>query len=289
MRVPTSLVYARANGAMGSLNERANALQTQLSTNTRLITASDDPVGYRQLTAVRRATADARQDAANVKQAQTLLDASDAALSEVETQLQRVNELAIKANSGSLSPEQRELIATELDGIVEDMLRLANTADANGAPLFGGNADTAYVRASDGSISYAGSGNRGAIPIGDGASVQPTTTGDQAFGAMFASVQSFAANLRGGTSATGAIDDVKAALASVGTARASIGVRGARLELEADRIATAQLDREETRSAIEDVDITATVTELQKTLTVLQATQASFTKLTSLSLFNYLR
>ena len=35
--------------------------------------------------------------------------------------------------------------------------------------------------------------------------------------------------------------------------------------------------------------MTATITELQKTLTVLQATQASFSKLTQLSLFNYLR
>ena len=40
---------------------------------------------------------------------------------------------------------------------------------------------------------------------------------------------------------------------------------------------------------MEDTDITSAVTELQKTLTILQATQASFTKLTGLSLFDYLR
>jgi flagellar hook-associated protein 3 FlgL len=41
--------------------------------------------------------------------------------------------------------------------------------------------------------------------------------------------------------------------------------------------------------ALEDTDVTTAVTQLQKTLTILQATQASFTKLTSLSLFDYLR
>ena len=46
---------------------------------------------------------------------------------------------------------------------------------------------------------------------------------------------------------------------------------------------------EAARSAIEDVDVSQAITDLQKTMTVLQATQASFSKLSGLSLFNYLR
>ena len=48
-------------------------------------------------------------------------------------------------------------------------------------------------------------------------------------------------------------------------------------------------DREELRSSLEDVDVTAAITELQKTMTILNATQSSFAKMASLSLFNYLR
>ena len=48
-------------------------------------------------------------------------------------------------------------------------------------------------------------------------------------------------------------------------------------------------DREAKRSGLEDTDITTTVVELQKTMTILSATQASFTKLSALSLFDYLR
>ena len=51
----------------------------------------------------------------------------------------------------------------------------------------------------------------------------------------------------------------------------------------------AAIANEESRSAIEDTDIPSAVAELQKTLTVLQATQASFTKLSGMSLFDYLR
>ena len=51
----------------------------------------------------------------------------------------------------------------------------------------------------------------------------------------------------------------------------------------------AQTDRTELRSSLEDVDVTQAYTELSKTMTILTATQTSFSKLSQLSLFNYLR
>ena len=48
-------------------------------------------------------------------------------------------------------------------------------------------------------------------------------------------------------------------------------------------------DREITRQSIEDVDVTQAITDLQKTMTILSAAQSSFSKLSSLSLFNYLK
>lgn len=42
-------------------------------------------------------------------------------------------------------------------------------------------------------------------------------------------------------------------------------------------------------SEIEDTDISTAVIDLQKMSTALQATQASFTKLSALSLFDYLK
>ncbi|MBL7344927.1 hypothetical protein, partial [Escherichia coli] len=59
--------------------------------------------------------------------------------------------------------------------------------------------------------------------------------------------------------------------------------------LQADRLTSVAETREATRSGIEDTDIPTAVASLQKTLTVLQATQASFSKLTSVSLFDYIK
>jgi flagellar hook-associated protein 3 FlgL len=300
MRIASSLFYTRSSDAMAVLSERANALQTQIATQKKLAAPSSDAVAYRQLTGINRTGANATQNAANVTYASTLLTASDAALAQIEDQLQLANEKAIQANNDTLPAAQRETIAAQLDAMIEDLLKLVNTLDTNGVPLFGGSTgNVAYTQAPGGTISYTGTGDPSAIPIGDGASVHATVSGDQVFGNLpaaaggttdiFAVLQAMSASLRAGGDSGDAITDLKTALDSIGTARSSIGARGARLELEQQRLGAAAVAREETRSALEDTDLPSAIAELQKTMTVLQATQASFTKLTSMSLFDYLR
>lgn len=300
MRISSSLFYSSSAASMASLSERASKLQTQLSTEKKINTPSDDAAGYRQLTTMTRAAANSEQDSKNIARAQSLLTASDSTLGQVNDQLQRAREIAIAVKNDTVPADQRAVYAAELDAMVDSLMALANTTDSTGAPLFGGaNGDVAYAKAADGSISYAGTGTPGAIPVGDGAAVHATVTGDQVFGNlpnaagtgttdMFSVVQGLADSLRNGGTGGDAITELKTTLDSVGVARSSVGARGARLELETTRLANADVERKEARSKIEDTDISTTITELQKTMTVLQATQASFTKLTSLSLFNYL-
>lgn len=298
MRISTSQVFDRATRTMGSLTVAADNLQTRIATGKRLTAPSDDAVAYRQLTGLRRATADEKQDASNLALASSLLSASDTALDGVEAQLQRANELAIQATTGTLPLAQKAVIAVQIEAIRDDIVRLANSTDSRGSPLFSGSSEaTPYVQASDGSVSYSGVGEAAPIPLGDG-TIQATTSGARIFGNIttvggpsdvFAVLSNLAAGLRAGADTGTAITDIRSTLTAVGDARASIGARGARVELEIARMGDAAVNREETRVALEDTDIPATVTELQKTLTVLQATQASFTKLSSLSLFDYLR
>jgi flagellar hook-associated protein 3 FlgL len=279
MRIASNAFYQRNQDAMSRLSSRADTLQTQIATSKRFSAPSEAAGAWRQLTGLRRAGADSAADAANITRASTLLSASDTALGAIGDRLQQAREIAIQANTGTLTAQQRAALAESIDAIREDVLRLANSQDTDGRPLFGGaNGDVAYAR-TGGAVAYAGSGEPGAIPIGEGAEVHATTPGPRIL----------ADSLRSEEPVGPAVDDLKTALDSVAIARASIGARGARLDLEGERLDTAAIAREETRSALEETDIGMAVTELQKTLTVLQATQASFTKLSSLSLFDMLR
>ena len=300
MRVATSQTFDRSRDLMSALSSQADKLNTQLSTNKRIQAPSDDAAAYRALTALKRQSADGEAENSNIDLANSLLSASASALGSVEAQLTRVREIAVSAGGNTLTAEQKKSLATELDVIIEDLLRVTNTSDSRGSPLFSGASTNApYARQTDGSIAYTGSGQAGAIPIGDGRTIDGTTSGDAIFSGipiaaggtsdMFAILQGMSASLKADAPIGNAAADVTAIGNAVTNARASIGARGARLELEQSRLQDLALTREESRSKIEDTDVAATITELQKTLTVLQATQASFSKLTALSLFNYLR
>tara|TARA_B100000678_G_scaffold290667_1_gene304229 strand:- start:240 stop:1136 length:897 start_codon:yes stop_codon:yes gene_type:complete len=297
MRVTTSLFYSRASAQMSRLSDQAGALQGQIASGKKITSAADDAVAYQRLATLKQAGADDGVYKGNLSMAQGLLAQTDGALGGVQTQLQRVQELMVQANSGTLNQSQREGLAASIDSIRDDLLGLANGTDMRGQPLFGGDSgDTAFTKAADGSITFTGSATTASIPIGAQSQVQATASGASVFGGdgtapdIFATLQSFSDALRSGDDlSTGNISsDVDAAMTNVTNVRASFAARGARVDLEVARLADVASARETTRSSLEDVDVTDAITKLQNTMTTLQAAQASFTKLSSLSLFNYL-
>lgn len=291
MRIATSQLYDRSNAQMASLSSRADLLQTQISTGTKVTKASDDTPAWTQIQSLKRADASDAAWETNVKTAQGLLTQADSTLESVESQLQRAQELTIAAANGTLNETDRAATKAELDSIIESLVGLANSRDARGQPIFGGSESSApFVKNADGSIGYAGSGEPPSIPIGQDQSMVAGVTGDRAFGDMFATLTAISAALGAGEApASDAVEDLQAATDQVAVTRASIGARGARLELYAGQLTEAKTDRADERQELEATDITAAITELQQTLTILQATQASFTKLSSLSLFDSLR
>lgn len=291
MRVTTNQIFDRPTSLMSSLSAHADRLQTQIATGKKFTSPSDDAAAFLRLEGLKRSDADSAAWSANVKLAQGMLAQSDGALESVETQLQRAKELALQAANGTMSPTDRKAAGEALNAVIDELFAVANTRDARGQPLFGG-ADTAtpYVRDGAGAISYATAGEPGAIPIGNGDSVHATVTGERAFGDMFVTLQALATALSAGEPVPDdSLGGIQTALDQTVVARASVGARAFRLDLEAERITAQDIEREQRREAIESTDVTAAITELQKTLTVLQATQASFTKLSSMSLFDYLR
>lgn len=297
MTIATSLFYDRARDAMTALSAKADTLNTQISTGKKLQAPSDNPLAYSRLRGLATQGADATAYAGNLTIASSVLATADTTLSSVTAQLTRASELAVQANTGTLSADDRKAIGEELAGIVQTLASLANTKDTRGQRLFGDSGGGAAVTQNpDGSYNFA-SGGVSAIPIGDGQSVAPSTTASALFSFggtnTLKVIGDLAATLQSGgdlgTAGSDAIADLQTAANQVNTAQASVGARAARVELEQSSQTAASTERESLRSGLEDTDVTAAITELQKTMTTLQATQASFTKLSALSLFDYLK
>ncbi|MBX9815174.1 MAG: flagellar biosynthesis protein FlgL [Proteobacteria bacterium SG_bin5] len=304
MLVSTNLFYQRINGQLGDLNERAQSLQTQLSTGKRLQAPSDDPSAYRRVQRLNQAGADDKAWSANVDLAGGILDQADTTLGNVNTVFQRALELTLQGNAGTLSDGDRKVIATQLRGVLDDLFTSANARDARGQPLFGAaTGDTAVTRDASGRVSFTGTGDPAAIPIADGISLRVSESAEKIFGNLpdgnggttdiFAAISAYADALDSGAAvpqtAAKTIDILKAAGDQISAVRGSIGARAARIELEKGRLDDVAVSRQNDLDSLEGTDVQGTILQLQKTMTILQATQASVAKLTSLNLFDYIR
>ena len=304
MQIGTNQFYNKNATQLGKLATQADTLNTQIATGQKFTAPSQDVVAYNRLSAIKQTNADSKAYASNVSLAQSLLQQSDTTLTSIGNQLQRAAELTTQAANGTLNDANRKTIAIELQSIRDDLVSLAGTTDARGQPLFGtASGGSAVVQAADGTVSFGGTGEISAIPVADGTDIQATDSAQRVFGNLpdgsggttdvFAVLSSLISALNAGgnvSAATGAAaDGLKAALTQVSNVQGSVGARAARLDIVSAQATDAAAARETDRVGLEDTDISTAITELQKTMTVLQATQASFTKLGQLSLFDYLR
>ena len=292
--VSTRAFYDTAASRMATLTGQTDSLLTQLSTGKRIQSASDDSLAWSRLQALAQAKTDATTDTANVKLAQGILGQADSTLAAIGAQLQAASEIAVRAGNGTLTPEAKAALATQLTEIRESIAALANTKDARGLPMFGGDGTgPAVTLGADGSFGFA-TGTAGVIPLGDGQKVETganagsflSADGTDVGTALTAMITALNA---GEDLPDGTADTLKTIGDQTTATQATLGARAARVDLVYAQQTSAAVDREAARTGLEDVDMTTAITELQKTMTVLQATQASFSKLSSLSLFDYLR
>lgn len=297
MQISTNQFYTFNQNSMRTLGATADDLQTQISTTHRINAPSDDAVSWRRLQGLASAAADDTAFGGNLTLVGTTLSQADGTLSSITDALQQAKELAVKANSGTLSASDRVAIADQLDAIVTNLVSYANVKDSRGAAVFANGDADAVTKNADGTFSFATTGPT-SIPVGANESIQPGDSAARVFvdasgGNILSTISSLSAALRGSGNvsaiAGSAGDALQAANDQAASVQAALGARAARVDIETSRLKDIATDREATRSALEDTDVTATITNLQKTMTVLQATQASFTKLASMSLFNFLK
>ena len=153
----TSAFYERSAMDISALRARAESLQSQLSSGSKLSRSSDDPVAASRLRTLSRSSQLSQVDTSNANRASSDLKLADSALSSFAEYIIRAQELTTQAANGTLTASQRAGIGTELLQIHGNLVALANTRDSAGHSLFGGEtAGNAYALDGAGNAVYAG-------------------------------------------------------------------------------------------------------------------------------------
>lgn len=182
MRVTESLIQTQFLTSINLLETGINQTQNQMASNLSFTTASQNPTGAGSVNNYKQALAQSEQYATNASSAQTNLNTEDNALSQVQSQLQALRNLALEANSGILTNSNLSAIATQAVQIQNSLLALGNTTNGNGEYIFGGFAAQAqpFTLSATGAT-YNGDQGQRQVQIAAGQTVADGDNGDTVF------------------------------------------------------------------------------------------------------------
>ncbi|MCS3836337.1 flagellar hook-associated protein 3 FlgL [Pseudomonas sp. JAI111] len=183
MRISTAQYYETTAANYQRNFNKAIATSNEASSLTRVNTAADDPVGAGRLLQLGQQSAMLDQYNGNISSTKSALSLQETTLDSIGTALQRAKEIALSANNGIATDDDRKAYASELGQIQQQVLGLMNSKDASGNFLFSGSkTDTPpYSQNSDGTYTYNGDQTSINLGIGDGLTVASNTTGWDAF------------------------------------------------------------------------------------------------------------
>jgi flagellin len=128
----TALRYLAQNSA-ASTNSLA-----KLSSGSRIVKASDDAASLAIGTKIKADVTALKQAQVNASQASSVLQVADGALSQTTDILMRMKALAVQAQSGSVSDNERGFLDKEFQALVKQVDAIADQTKFNGNTLLNG-------------------------------------------------------------------------------------------------------------------------------------------------------
>lgn len=141
MRISYNAPAMVAHNALTRNDNRLTESLKRLSSGLKVVEAKDNPAGMamgKRMNAQLKGLSVATQ---NSSDAISAIETADGALSEVHEILQRMNQLAVKASTGTISDADRATIEDEIVQLKDEITRIADTTQFNGETLLNGNFD----------------------------------------------------------------------------------------------------------------------------------------------------
>jgi flagellar hook-associated protein 3 FlgL len=294
MRVTQRSIALTSLQGLNRNMEAVSRLQQQLTSGRSINAPSDSPTGTNRAMQARSDISAALQAGRNISDGTGWLDSTDSALQSMLDQTRKVRDLTVQAsNTGALSQTSADSIATEIRGIRESLLGLANTA-VQGRPVFGGT--TAGAQAYDVTGSFVGRSDSAITRrVSDSEAIRIDVTGPQAFGPdganLFSTVDKIASDVMAldADALSADLNALDAVMTSMLTAAADIGTRAARMETAQQVNADLQLTLRSRSASIENVDLAKTIMDLNMQKTGYEAALQATAQVIQPTLLDFLR
>jgi flagellar hook-associated protein 3 FlgL len=305
MKISTNLFFDRATQQLSTAQNRVATTQAQMATGKQLARPSDSPDQAIAIDRLRSALQRQESIGENLQTVQRRFQAEETALSSATDVFTRIKELSIQAANDTMGPSGRAVIAVELQTLREQLITVANSRDDQGQFLFSGaRSDTAAYSTAVGANAYGGDQTPTQMTSGEenlqtfnragtdvfNRVVRETQDGPVGVG-FFQAVDDLITAVKSGTQA-----DMQRSIAEMdhmhqgmALATADVGARMNKVDTQMALIDETVLRLKTTLSDVEDLDYTEAVTRMNKQMLSLEAAMSSFSKVSQLNLFDYIR
>jgi len=258
-----------------SLARAISDTQISISTGKKIQRASDDPVAAARVAAIGRSQANSKAWSVNLDTGLSLNSQADTAISGMADRLALSRQLLLAGANGAVTQADRDTLATQLDGIADELDALVGRRSANGQPLF--STTTALNVRYDANTIFAPVPSRTEVFDAGGVSLSQM-------------VRDAATALRGGSAAAigTSLTTLDSGITKTANALGDIGQRGQRLQSLREASRAQDIDLAVERSELESTDISEAIALLNAQTLTLDAAQAAFARINRRTLLDLL-
>ena len=259
LRIQNNVEAFNAHRQLTGTAAKAAKAMEKLSSGYRVNRAADDAAGLAISEKMRAQIGGLAQAQRNAQDAISLVQTGEGAMNEVHSMLQRVRDLKVQYDAGTLSTEDKKAIVAEVAQLGKEISDINNKTEFNGLKLLTGqsftftvganSADTVSLTTASLSGVAASGGVQELINVGSA-----TTYDADAASAAFEGI---------------AVEDIDTMIKNVSSARSSFGAVQNRLEHRLANLSTYQENLVASESRIRDVDMAAEMVNFTK-LQILQ-------------------
>jgi flagellar hook-associated protein 3 FlgL len=291
---------AQITSIQSNLNAMMKA-QAQVSSTLRFQDASDDPAAATQVMGTQSSLRSLDQYKSNVSAATSRVTQEDSVLQQINDLLGRVKQLGVSQATDTATAQTRTVANAEVQQIFKQLVTLGNTKMGN-EYLFGGDQSTTAPFGATGAgatLDYTSTDPQGqrAVAIGKGQTIAATHDGTQVFvdSGVLAAVKQIARSLDPTSSTYGqagisdALNSIDSASNSLQTLIGETGANEQQLTTTTQNIAALSTNVTTLQSDLQGVDIEQAMVELTSRQTAYQAAMLAMSKVSDLTLTNYLK
>lgn len=184
MRISFNTKFNQGLNGILDTQRRLLKAQDQMIKQTKILTPADDPSGSAKVLGVGQNLSQLQQFEQNGIAVKNNLGVEETVLTSVRTAMDRSRLLALASGNGSYSESEREAVASELEGIQQQLFDLMNSRNVEGGYLFSGFQDKVQAFSLDtstGKYVFNGDDGQKALQVSPGVTLPVNDSGKHVF------------------------------------------------------------------------------------------------------------